>query len=68
MAGRMKPIPTPDNHFPGAAQGWLEPGNWQEGNAELENLTPELRAHPAVLLSLRHLRQGEEVGLRPDGC
>lgn len=32
-----------------AAQGWLELGNHVEANAELENITPELRAHPDVL-------------------
>jgi len=29
-----------------AAEGWLELGNWNEANAELEEITPEMRAHP----------------------
>jgi predicted Zn-dependent protease len=32
-----------------AAEGWLELGNWQEANEELEQITPEMRAHPYVL-------------------
>jgi tetratricopeptide (TPR) repeat protein len=32
-----------------AAEGWLELGNALEANAELENITPQLRSHPSVL-------------------
>ncbi len=32
-----------------AAQGWLELGNHVEADAELDNIRPELRAHPEVL-------------------
>ena len=32
-----------------AAIGWLELGNWQEANEELENISPPQRAHPDVL-------------------
>jgi hypothetical protein len=32
-----------------AAEGWLDLGDWQSANEELENVTPRLRAHPAVL-------------------
>ena len=32
-----------------AAIGWLELGNWREANEELENISPEQRAHPDVL-------------------
>src|SRR5437870_766180 len=32
-----------------AAQGWVGLGNWREANEELENITPENRAHPEVL-------------------
>jgi tetratricopeptide (TPR) repeat protein len=38
-----------DHHHLRAAQGWLELGNWLEANAELENITPQQRAHPDVL-------------------
>jgi tetratricopeptide (TPR) repeat protein len=45
----MKPLEPPDSLHLQAAQGWLELGNHIEANEELENITPELRAHPAVL-------------------
>ena len=45
----MKPFDIPDIHHLRAAVGWLELGNHLEANAELENITPELRAHPDVL-------------------
>src|ERR1051325_10701983 len=32
-----------------AAEGWLDLGDWQSANDELECITPEMRAHPAVL-------------------
>ena len=32
-----------------AAQGWLELGDHLEANAELDNISPEWRAYPAVL-------------------
>jgi tetratricopeptide (TPR) repeat protein len=32
-----------------AAQGWVELGAWDVANDELENITPQLRAHPDVL-------------------
>jgi tetratricopeptide (TPR) repeat protein len=45
----MKPLQPPDSHHLKAAQGWLELGNQIEANEELEQITPELRHHPAVL-------------------
>ena len=39
-----------DLHHLRAAEGWLELGNHLEANEELENITAQLRAHPAVLL------------------
>jgi len=47
--GKPKKFPLPDLRFLEAAEGWLELGNWQEANEELENIQPELRAHPYVL-------------------
>jgi tetratricopeptide (TPR) repeat protein len=38
-----------DLHHLRAAQGWIELGAWDVANDELENITPELRAHPDVL-------------------
>src|SRR5207342_1439945 len=40
--------PADHRHFQ-AAQGWFELGDWQSANDELENITPQLRAHPDVL-------------------
>jgi tetratricopeptide (TPR) repeat protein len=45
----MKPLAPPDTIHLLAAQGWLELGNHIEANKELENITPELQAHSAVL-------------------
>jgi hypothetical protein len=45
----MDPLPWPDQNHLQAAEGWLELGNAQEANQELEQITPSLRAHPAVL-------------------
>jgi predicted Zn-dependent protease len=32
-----------------AAEGWLELGDWQSANRELEKITPQFRGSPAVL-------------------
>lgn len=45
----MTELQPPDSHHLTAAQGWLELGNQLEANTELENITAENRAHPAVL-------------------
>jgi len=45
----MQPLEPPDNFHIRAAQGWLELGNHVEADEELEKITPERRAHPAVL-------------------
>ena len=50
MADKLpKSLEHPDNLHLQAAQGWLELGNHLEANEELEQITPELRAHPDVL-------------------
>jgi tetratricopeptide (TPR) repeat protein len=49
MADDMKQLRPPDILHLQAAQGWLELGNHAEANAELEKITPQLRAHPDVL-------------------
>jgi tetratricopeptide (TPR) repeat protein len=49
VATKMKPLEPPDTHHLNAAQGWLELGNSFEADSELENMTPALRSHPAVL-------------------
>ena len=45
----MKPLESPDSFHALSAQGWLELGNLEEANAELENIAPAMRAHPEVL-------------------
>jgi len=45
----MKNLPWQDLHHLQAAEGWLGLGSWREANAELEEITPELRFHPSVL-------------------
>ncbi len=45
----MKPLAPPDSHPLRAAQGWLELGNPLEADAELDEITPDFRAHPDVL-------------------
>src|ERR1039458_7463689 len=45
----MKALQPPDSLHLEAAQGWFELGNHLEANEELENITAENRAHPAVL-------------------
>jgi predicted Zn-dependent protease len=45
----MSKLSLSDSRHLNAAEGWLELGNWQEANEELERITPEMRAHPTVL-------------------
>ena len=50
LSHRMRiPLEAPDSHHLRAAQGWLELGDWQSANAELENISPQVRVHPDVL-------------------
>ncbi len=45
----MKKIESADRHRLNAAEGWLELGDSREADAELDAITPQLQAHPAVL-------------------
>ena len=45
----MKPLQPPDTFHLQAAQGWMELGNHEEANEELELIDAPLRAHPDVL-------------------
>ena len=45
----MKPLPHPDNKHLEAAEGWLGLGDHLAANEELEQISPQLRAHPYVL-------------------
>jgi len=49
MAIKMKPLQPPDSYHFSAAIGWLDLGNWQDANEELEKIAPTLRSHPDVL-------------------
>src|SRR6266478_4090747 len=42
-------LPHPDSLHVLAAQGWLELGNHQEADEELEKIAVSLRSHPDVL-------------------
>ncbi len=46
----MKELPPHDQRFLDAAEGWLGLGDHLSANEELEQITPELRANPKVLL------------------
>lgn len=45
----MNHLPLPDQRHLDAAEGWLGLGDHLAANEELDNITPELRAHPVVL-------------------
>jgi tetratricopeptide (TPR) repeat protein len=45
----IEPLRPPDSHHLKAAQGWIELGDHIEADAELDNITPELRMHPDAL-------------------
>ena len=45
----MKPLEPPDSIHLEAAQGWCELHAFLEADAELDNITASLRAHPKVL-------------------
>ncbi len=45
----MNPLPLADQRHLQAAEGWLGLGDHLAANEELDQITPELRAHPLVL-------------------
>jgi len=45
----VPPLQPPDSMHLEAAQGWLELGNHEEANEELELIDAPLRSHPDVL-------------------
>jgi predicted Zn-dependent protease len=47
----MEPLKHPDNFHLRAAWGWLGLGDLVSANNELDEITPELRAHPDVLVA-----------------
>lgn len=50
---RINPLEPPDTHHLLAADGWLELGNFQEANEELDKIILDFRTHP-VVLSVRY--------------
>jgi predicted Zn-dependent protease len=44
----LKSLEPPDSLYLKAAEGWLELGDCQEANEELERITPAMRVHPNV--------------------
>jgi hypothetical protein len=58
-------IPTESDKFHlRAAVGWLELGNHIEADAELDNISPEWRACPAVLEVRWHIYSEAKNGMR----
>jgi predicted Zn-dependent protease len=49
MPGQIPPLQPPNSIHLKAAEGWLELGNIQEANRELEEIEAGLRSHPDVL-------------------
>lgn len=45
----MPVFSTQDRRHLLAAEGWLELGNWNEANEELEQIAAEMRGHPDVV-------------------
>lgn len=46
----MKKLPLHDYRFLEAAEGWLGLGDYLSANEELEQITPDFKVHPDVLL------------------
>ena len=56
----------PNSHHLEAAQGWLELGNHEEANEELELIDAPLRSHPDVLEARWGIyAKGQELGSLP---
>ena len=45
----MPDFSTQDRRYLLAAEGWLELGNWNEANKELDQIAAEMRGHPDVI-------------------
>src|SRR5213595_1426902 len=45
----MKVLEESDRRHLEAAEGWLELGSWEEGTAELQQLTQDASSHPETL-------------------
>lgn len=46
---QIQPLPPPDSHYLNAAQGWLELSDLASAREELNQVSPEGRAHPLFL-------------------
>jgi uncharacterized protein HemY len=45
----MQTLSHADTYHTRSAEGWLELGNYTEANYHLDEIIPEMRAHPDVL-------------------
>lgn len=50
MKKKLKPLEHSDNLHLEEAEGWLGLGDLVSANNELEEVSPEMRAHPYVLM------------------
>ena len=66
MAITMKPLPALDSHHLSAAQAWRELHAFAEVDAELDNVTASLRAHPKVLPRDSPIETQVEIRCRVD--
>ena len=51
----IPPLEPHDQHHLQAAQGWFELGNCIEASKELDEISPTMRGHPAVLEVRYHI-------------
>jgi tetratricopeptide (TPR) repeat protein len=51
----MRELEGQDKRHLESAEGWIGLGNYKEANAELEEITPTMRAHPDVLEARWHI-------------
>jgi tetratricopeptide (TPR) repeat protein len=50
MSKKLKPLEPPDSLYLDAAEGWLGLGDVVSANESLDEISSEMRAHPAVLI------------------
>ena len=62
MSGELKSLQPPDSFHLDAAEGWLELGNTEEANLELEQIAPKMREHPHVLEMQWKVYASKEMG------
>ena len=55
MSKKLKPLELADAHHLKVAEGWIGSGDFVSACGKLEEISPEARAHPAVLLLRCHI-------------